>query len=183
MFENKFFTTKQMGKEYITKIVTKSRRILYAVFFFCGLVILAGIQIFNGWHNHSFTLIVITLFLLVYSPFMFFYIPTYMYKWYEKQSKTLLQTEDAEAQYLFGDNISFSEGKVSGTFEYSQIIKIDILKLIDVLHINKHQKLIVSKTGFTNGTNDDFLLFMREKCVNAKKNKYIEALYKKTICI
>lgn len=60
----------------------------------------------------------------------------------------------------FGDKIKFNEGAFSITIEYCQIKNIYDLKYTYILMLDKNNAMILSPTGFTKGTFEEFKDFI-----------------------
>ena len=56
-----------------------------------------------------------------------------------------------------------NEAKVHLEFEYNQIVKIHQTKRLIILSFSDNAGIIVSKEGFTKGTLEEFLPFIKEK--------------------
>lgn len=56
-----------------------------------------------------------------------------------------------------------NEGKVHLEFEYSQINKILQTKNFIILKISEQSSILVFKNGFLKGTEEDFIIFIKDK--------------------
>ena len=56
-----------------------------------------------------------------------------------------------------------NEGRVHFEFEYEQIKKIRETKNLIMLGLGKRSAILVYKSGFTEGTKEDFMKFIQEK--------------------
>ncbi len=177
MFENKYTPSKEIAKDYAYDIFYKKKIKKYIIIEVIFLAILAGIYFFVGWESLYFLFRWLFIVYACCVPIIYFLFLYTMYKQYLSRHFVTSKNTADTITIIFDDSIMYSNGSVSVQYEYSQIQKIVIGKKIVFLFLTKNFGLVVSKIGFANGTNDDFLLFMRERCKNLKKNDYIENLY------
>lgn len=93
--------------------------------------------------------------------------PFLLYKQIKKQQKILHNNNTYNTITTFDDKIYFNEGSFSASFDYNQITKAYKLKTCYVLMVNKIP-IIIKPNLFTNGTVEDFLSLIKEKCTTIK---------------
>lgn len=164
MLQNKHIIDDKIIKEFVIKIQCKYTILFGSITALLG--ILLSIFYFNK--KNLFTLgVYLSLSLL--NLFMVLIYPIYSIKYLKKHSQKLHNNQTYETIINFGDKIYINEGSFSISFEYSQITKFYKLKNCYVLIAASKFPIIVSPTSFLNGSLDDFLNILKEKCPNLKK--------------
>ncbi|MCI8327914.1 MAG: YcxB family protein [Lachnospiraceae bacterium] len=158
-YENKYNQNDEMISEYVKKVLCKkTQRIggLFSVFAFVMLI-------FTIWQKDNIMaavfgtcLIIILLTLAILSPSM--------KKGLKEANNRLHGGKQYETVVQFGDKITLSEGNVFIEVDYTQVQEIYDLKYSCVLKIGKNNSILLSPSGFTVGTYEDFQTFIREKC-------------------
>lgn len=154
MFENEYLMDKKMIKEYVIGIISKRTILLGLVLFVAGLVLY-----FAETDNMRYAMLTCS-FLGIFCAIC---TPIIMINNFEKAAKRLNNGKIEKTKLLFDNNIILDEGKVHMEFEYSQILGITQSKSFLFLEMGNKSGILVSKTGFTKGTLDDFIKFIQEK--------------------
>jgi hypothetical protein len=163
MFENRYYTTQEIYKEYVRKVLCRRILRLGSIF----LVIGAVAMVLSLQENTVNAAIVGTaLFVILFTMLLG---PKLMLKQLMDVSKLLHNGESAESIISFDEDIKINEGKQSLTIEYSQITNIYRMKTCSVLMFTKQNGIIYLEEKFTKGNAKDFEGFILEKCSQVER--------------
>ena len=162
MFENKYFSTDEMLKEYIIKVSCKKLIIKGTLMGILG-VVLSMLALRKG---ESFGVYATATIIIIIATIV---TPIITYREVKKSDKALHGHKKHQTVVRFDDKIHMIEGSVNIEIDYAQIQEIHILKKSCVLMFGKYNAIMLEQNSFTKGTFDEFLVFIREKCVNLKK--------------
>lgn len=158
MFENRYYTTQEIYKEYVRKVLC--RRILRfgSVFSVIGAIAVV-LSLQENTVNAAIvgTALFVILFTMIIGPKL-------MLKQLMDVKNRLHNGEIVETIVSFGDDIKINEGKQSLTIEYSQITHIYKMKTCSALMFTKQNGIIFLEDKFTKGNAKDFEAFILEKC-------------------
>ncbi len=154
MFENEYIFDKDLIKEYVFNVMGKMPMLRSLFLFILGLILYFIVE-----ENMKYLMLACS-FVGIFCVVAF---PIVMINNLEKAGKRLHNGHFEKTFVTFGDNIIMNEGKVHLEFEYNQIVKIHQTKRLIILSFSDNAGIIVSKEGFTKGTLEEFLPFIKEK--------------------
>ena len=155
MFENEYTFNRKLIWEYVLKTVGIRMIVLGVLLFFAGIIMYPCYNI--GVMKR--VVLLCSAYGLLYAIFM----PMVVVRNVEASGKRLNNGKQEKTEVLFGDNIIMNEGRVHLEFEYEQIKKIRETKNLIMLGLGKSSAILVYKSGFTEGTKEDFMKFIQEK--------------------
>ena len=154
LFENEYKMETKLFKEYVYNV-------LYKKMIISGLIIsLIGI-LFFCLITSPIAYIILTASIIAFICSIFG--PIILSKELEENSKRLNNGQIEKTNIIFSNNIIMNEGKVHLEFEYSQINKILQTKNFIILKISEQSSILVFKNGFLKGTEEDFIIFIKDK--------------------
>lgn len=162
MLQNKFIVNDKILKEYVFKVACKNLIIWGNIIGIIGI----ALTIFYINKNNYFQ-VGLNLSLSIICLFTAYISPILMLKIIKSQNKNLHNSKSYETMITFSDKIYMNEGSYSNSFDYNQITKIYKLKTCYILTIGKIP-IIIEPNSFTNGSLNDFLSIITEKCINLK---------------
>ncbi|MCD8353896.1 MAG: YcxB family protein [Clostridiales bacterium] len=157
-FENRYTASDAMLREYVNKVASRRISIMCVVVFLLGIVLLA-LSRSNG--DNFMTGIAVVC--MAVAAVVGILTPRLLLREIRATSDRLHNGKTCETVVRFGEHITMDEGTTSMQFEYSQITKIHDLKHSYVLMLGRQNGILLSKTGFTVGSFEDFQPFIREK--------------------
>lgn len=163
VFENRFYTTREMYKEYVRKVLCRRIYIFGTIF-----SVIAALTLISSIHE-SQTLAAVEGVCLFTLLSVIIITPGKVLKQLLETDRQLHNGENPECVVTFGENISMTEGKQTLTIEYAQIVNIYRMKTCSVLMFTKQNGIIYLEDRFTVGNNTDFNDFLLAKCVNVKR--------------
>lgn len=164
MFENRFYTTKEMYKEYVNKVLCRTIYIWCIVLILIALLaIIAAIS-----NNHKDIVFQESIGVFIVLCCIIF-IPRITLRQLLQLDKTLHNGTHPECHVTFFDKITMVEGEQKITVEYENVRKIYRLKSCSVLMIGKQNGVLYVEDCFTVGNAEDFEKFILEKCTQVKK--------------
>lgn len=154
MFKNEYTFDRKLIWEYVLKTVGIRMIVIGVLLFFAGIIM-------YPWYIGVMKRVVLlcSAYGLLYAIFM----PMVVVRNVEASGKRLNNGKQEKTEVLFGDNIIMNEGRVHFEFEYEQIKKIRETKNLIMLGLGKSSAILVYKSGFTEGTKEDFMKFIQEK--------------------
>ncbi len=155
-FENRYTASDTMLREYVNKVASRSISLMCVVVFLLGVILLALARVNGDGVEIAAVCMVIAVVVGVLTPRL-------LLREIRATSDRLNNGKTCETVVRFGENITMEEGTTSMQFEYSQITKIHDLKHSYVLMLGRQNGILLSKTGFTVGSFEDFQPFIREK--------------------
>ncbi|MCC8076605.1 MAG: YcxB family protein [Clostridiales bacterium] len=155
-FENRYTANDAMLREYVNKVASRNISIMCVVVFLLGVLLLALARANGDGGEIAAVCMVIAVVVGLLTPRL-------LLREIRATSDRLNNGKTCETVVRFGKNITMDEGTTSMQFEYSQITKIHDLKHSYVLMLGKQNGILLSKTGFTVGSFEDFQPFIREK--------------------
>lgn len=157
-FENRYYTSDEMLRAYIRKVICKN--IFRAGIAFSALSALMLLITCMG-KDYVFAAVFGVCLIVLLSVVLF--TPMLTLRQVKESNTRLHNGKECETVVGFGDRITMQEGTVSLTVEYSQIQRIVELPAVCVLMIGKQNAVLVDPAGFSVGTYPAFLEFIREK--------------------
>ncbi|MCD7838674.1 MAG: YcxB family protein [Clostridiales bacterium] len=155
-FENLYTSSDTMLREYVNKVASRSISIMCVVVFLLGVILLALARVNGDGVEIAAVCMVIAVVVGLLTPRL-------LLREICATSDRLNNGKTCETVVCFGEHITMDEGTTSMQFEYSQITKIHDLKHSYVLMLGRQNGILLSKTGFTVGSFEDFHPFIREK--------------------
>lgn len=163
MLENRFLTNDYMLKEYTLKVLCKN------ILIYGSIVTLIGFFVFlNSLQKGHYMQVglyggatFICLITTIFSPYV-------TYKQLKISNFNIHNGKTPETVVIFDDKIYFYEGSFSIDIEYSQIKKLYKLKSCYILMFGKANGIVINPNTFINGTIEDFLILLNERCTNLK---------------
>ncbi len=155
-FENRYTANDAMLREYVNKVASRSISIMCVVVFLLGVLLLALARVNGDGVGIAAVCMVIAVVVGLLTPQL-------LLREIRATSDRLNNGKTCETVVRFGEHITMDEGTTSMQFEYSQITKIHDLKHSYVLMLGRQNGILLSKTGFTVGSFEDFQPFIREK--------------------
>lgn len=173
LFENRYTDDDETTLEVI-------RHVILGTFFndlsWWKVFLLAALTIVS-WLTHAKALFISLLVIDCLIVFIMLFAPRIYMNSYKKESLRLNSGATPESIIRFGDNILLTEGAISITTEYTQIIEIRHLKRSIALMTGSNTCITLKPDAFTIGSCEDCLAFLEEKCPNlgnspvTRKNK------------
>ncbi len=164
MFENRFYTTDKMLKEYVNKVICKNLIIAGSVITIVGMLLCVVTAIDEvGFKLGVYVVATFIVFTTTLAT------PLLTFSDTKKRDKALNNGQKNETVVLFDDKIYMSEGSFKFDIEYERIEKIHILSSCCVLMFGKTNGIMIEQNSFTNGTFEEFLDFIKPKCENITK--------------
>ena len=162
-FENKYYVSPEMKAEFYLSLAFKNAKKIGIVFF-----ITSFFPFFMAVMQKNYISIIILGVLAFITSILAFFIPFFIEQKMKKKIKNMpINDNIPETIIQFDDNILITENDQLTTVEYSQISKIHRLKHSYVL-IHGDIGTMVSLKDFSVGEFEDFKVFLKEKCLNAK---------------
>ena len=155
MFKNEYTFDRKLIWEYVLKTVGIRMIVIGVLLFFAGIIMYPCYNI----AVMKQVVLLCSAYGLLYAIFM----PMVVVRNVEASGKRLNNGKQEKTEVLFGDNIIMNEGRVHLEFEYEQIKKIRETKNLIMLGLGKSSAILVYKSGFTEGTKEDFMKFIQEK--------------------
>lgn len=163
-FQNRFYTNREMYKEYVTKILC--RKVI------AGGVLLAALAVvlcLMGmlWDNNVFLGIgVIFLFTAIVITLL---TPKLTLDKMLEVDKSLHNGTHPECIVTFGEDVKLVEGKQEISIEYHQITDIYRMKTCSVLMFTTQNGIMYVESEFSVGNREDFETFILNKCPQVAK--------------
>lgn len=161
-FENRFFVSKEMYREYVKKVLCSKIYVeSVVVALICVLTLLAGVVLEAmqlRWLGGAGLILVLSVACI--SPHL-------MLKSLLDYDKRVHGGEHPQCVVRFGETIKMEEGNVSVEIAYDQIIAWHRLQTCSVLMFTKQNGVMYTENGFV-GDSTGFEKFIKEKCVNLK---------------
>ena len=163
IFENRFYTTKEMYTEYVHHVLCRR---IYRLGI--PLTILAFLGCALSFH-HAQIISAIEAVCGIIILAVLFASPAMMVRQLMETDLSLHQGEQPECAFTFDEtSIHMAEGSQSLTLEYSQIKEVFHLKHCTALMFTRQNGILCSKDGFTVGNKEAFDQFIHNKCPNAR---------------
>lgn len=163
IYENHFYTTKEMYKEFVNKVLCRKIWFMGIAAVAIGVVslILGGILVKSNLIMLSFACLFWAVASIIIAPRTTLKnLLNYDYK--------LHRGENPECIVSFESNIKMKEGRVSIEIEYDQITALYKLKTCNILMFTKQNGIMYVSDGFA-GESSDFEEFILKKCKNLKR--------------
>lgn len=163
MFENRFYTTQEIYKEYVRKVLC--RRILRVGSIF---LVIGAITMVLSLQEYTVNAAMVgtALFVIVFTMLLG---PKLMLKQLMDVNKRLHNGRSEECIISFNEDIKINEGKQSLAIEYSQITNIYRMKTCSALMFTKQNGIIYLEDKFTKGNAKEFEGFILEKCSQVER--------------
>ncbi|WP_167956775.1 hypothetical protein [Anaerosporobacter faecicola] len=167
IYENRFYVTKEMYREYARKVLSRSvYRIGGILDSICILLIIIGLV--SGDTTllcyYAIAFLLITGILII--------TPRMMLKQLWDYDRRIHMGQRPECTVLFGERISMTEGKCSVEIEYDQVIAIYKMKTCNIVMFTKNNGILYTDEGFDEKRTqfDEYIL---QACKNVEKIKYL----------
>ena len=161
-FESRYYTTEEMYKEYIYKVLCKHITIL-------GIIVAAFAFLLSVIFINDNKLIVgLMLGAGIISLITAIMTPPVTLKRLLEMDKKLHSGVKYEVVVTFDDKITLTEGSQTISIDYSQIIKYHKLKPCSILMFSNQNGIMFVEDKFTVGNKEDFDKFIHEKCENLR---------------
>lgn len=159
-FENSYYMTDDMTKEYVNAILCRKIRILGSAVSAASILMCIFVAVTS--QNPIGLGIYGTCFVVSFAAM--FLSPPLMRRELKETERRLHNGKKCQTTVTFyDDSIQMSEGTVSMTFTYDQIQKVRRLKQSIVLMIGKNNAILLKPDGFKTGNEDEFLSFIERK--------------------
>ena len=163
LFENRFYTNKEIYKEFVNKVLCRKIYIIGLIIFVLALIMcIISIKENTVVATMEGVAAFIALFVVILSPKMT------LSKYLELDSK-LHNGEHPETIVTFWDKITLKEGKQIISIDYFQITNYYRLETCSVLMFSSQNGIIFVEDKFTKGKKEDFEKFIFEKCDKVNK--------------
>ena len=145
IYENRFFSTDEMLKEYIRRVIYRKIFLLGGIF-----ALLALVMLLVTWRDGEPVFMAIFGICLFIILAILIFSPSLTLRQVKEDNRRLHNGQTYESVVRFGDRILMQEGTFSFACDYSQILR---------LH---------NPTHFTTGDSEGFEAFLRERCPQMK---------------
>lgn len=172
-FENRYVMTDADYREANWKYRFKANAVMSALIIVCAVVILIGAAIIRKYGGEVQGQFWIGGILAALGVF-FLFIPKMQTSIQKQETLRLNNGKVPETVVSFGENIRVTEGAVSVTTEYSQIVNIRKIQRLYVLETGWHTGILIDPDAFTIGSLEDCRAFLNEKCQNLGKAPAIQ---------
>ena len=157
IFENEYQISRKLLKEYVYGVLCKKILII-------GITISLIGTLFSFLTTSQNKYIIITSSIIAFVTSII--TPIITIKELENLSRRLNNGKIEKTNIKFSNNIIMKEGKAHLEFEYNQITKIVYTKNFIVLKTSNNSAILVLKSGFLKGTEQEFIKFIEEKIIN-----------------
>ena len=162
-FENRYYTNKEIYKEFVNKILCRKMFIIGITIFVVALIMcIISIKDNTVVTTMEGVAAFIALFSVILAPNLT------LSKYLELDGK-LHNGEHPETIVIFDDKITLKEGKQVISIDYSQITNYYRLKSCSVLMFSSQNGIIFVEDKFTKGKKEEFEKFILEKCDKISK--------------
>ena len=144
IYENRFFSTDEMLKEYIRRVIYRKIFLLGGIF-----ALLALVMLLVTWRDGE------PVFMAIFGICLFII-------------RRLHNGQTFESVVRFGDRILMQEGTCSFACDYNQIVRLHKLSTCWVLMFGPRNGIMIVPDHFTIGDPDTFEAFLRERCPQMK---------------
>lgn len=163
LYENRYFGTKRMAKEYVSKVICRRLLRACAVIMFFSIVLMSFAKLSN-----AFGIVGILAGCLITTLTVAFIAPIYTTRKLIKYHMQLNNGEKEECLVQFGDEIYMKDIDGERIIYYSQIVSIYDLRNSYILMLNNKKGIMISKESFTAGDLNTFKGFIKKMCPHAK---------------
>lgn len=162
-FENRYFGTDEMLREYVTRVLCRKIFGIGAVVTLAALVLAilsgaGGDAVFCAVFGVCFGIALLTVLLT----------PTLTFRQMKTETLRLHNGQTFETVVQFGQRILLREGDFSLACDYGQIHRIYRLKHSWVLMFGTQNGIMIDPEHFSIGTLEDFEAFLQERCPQAR---------------
>ncbi len=168
MFVSNYEMDNELLKEFAQKIGCKNTVKQWIILLCISIIMIISFFAITEWEDMGLLTKVLLLGLPVYCSVWLFTAPHRCYKTMVKHRKKLSSVLNGHRTVIFTENIAVSEGTSNYTLEYSDVTKLIEYRTFFYLFVNKQMGCIVGRSSFGDKTDEEFLDFLREKCVNVK---------------
>lgn len=162
-FENRYYCTDDMMSEYVHKVVCRRLYALGFIFAPLGLIMV----IISALQGNAVMVAVFSVCLFI--VLVTVAIAPHMTLHQLKQGNLKIHNgAKVETVVTFDETVIQAEGTNRFIVEYEQIDKVYYLRHTCVLWLGKYGGILLSPYHFTKGTYDEFKVFIKAECVNAK---------------
>lgn len=158
-FENRYYVTDEMLSEYVNKVLCKRLKRLGLI-----VTIAALLMLWLTWTNGDYILSAVFGSCLFISVFTILIAPPLTLRQLKESERRLHNNKKFETIVQFDKNITMTEGSFSLTVEYTQILKIYVLKYSYVLMLGRNNAIIIQPDHFTIGSFEEFKPYIESKC-------------------
>ena len=159
IYENRFFSTDEMLKEYIRRVIYRKIFLLGGIF-----ALLALVMLLVTWRDGEPVFMAIFGICLFIILAILIFSPSLTLRQVKEDNRRLHNGQTYESVVRFGDRILMQEGTFSFACDYSQIVRLHKLSHCWVLMFGPRNGILLDPTHFTTGDPDGFEAFLRERC-------------------
>ena len=163
IYENRFFSTDEMLKEYIRCVIYRKISLLGALFALLSLVMLLV-----TWRDGDSALMAIFGVCLFIILVVLLFSPVLTLRQVKADNQRIHNGLLFETVVRFGDRILVQEGRFSFSCDYHQILQLHKLSHCWVLMFGPRNGILLVPDRFTIGDPDGFESFLRERCPQMK---------------
>ncbi len=163
IYENRFFSTDEMLKEYIRRVIYRKIFLLGGIF-----ALLALVMLLVTWRDGEPVFMAIFGICLFIILAILIFSPSLTLRQVKEDNRRLHNGQTYESVVRFGDRILTQEGTFSFACDYSQIVRLHKLSHCWVLMFGPRNGILLDPTHFTTGDPDGFEAFLRERCPQMK---------------
>lgn len=162
-YEARFFSTDEMLREYI-------RRVIYRKIFRFGGVfgLLALVMVWVTWRDHAPVMTAVFSVCLLVILAVLLLAPALTFRQMKEDNVRLHNGETFETVVRFGDRVLVQEGTFSFACDYRQITHLRKLSSCWVLQLGPRNGILLAPDQLTVGAPEDFEAFLRERCPQMK---------------
>ena len=163
IYENRFFSTDEMLKEYIRCVIYRKISLLGALFALLSLVMLLV-----TWRDGDSALMAIFGVCLFIILVVLLFSPVLTLRQVKADNQRIHNGLLFETVVRFGDRILVQEGRFSFSCDYHQILQLHKLSHCGVLMFGPRNGILLVPDRFTIGDPAGFEAFLRERCPQMK---------------
>lgn len=157
-FENRYYTSDTMLREYVTTIACKDIRNASIFFFLIYLLLLVA-----AGNTRQQTLMVIFAGCAVIAAISSLAVTIHQFCLRRRPQQQPPKHYGRETVVRFGARICLTEGSKQLWADYEQITKVQHLQSFSVLKLGKQDAIVLSTSGFTKGSGSEFWRFLSQK--------------------
>ena len=163
IYENRFFCTDEMLKEYIRRVIYRKIFLLGGIF-----ALLALVMLLVTWRDREPVFMAIFGVCLFIILVVLLFSPVLTLRQVKEDSRRLHNGQTYESVVRFGDRILMQEGTCSFACDYHQIVRLHKLSTCWMLMFGPRNGIMIVPDHFTIGDPNGFEAFLRERCPQMK---------------
>ena len=166
-FENSSVQTEEMSAEIVRLQMGIKRTILLFIVAIMGLNYVSS-AVWEIMWGYGYFYLVISLVWILMALYLFFQ-PRIAAKLHMRRANKFHDGIIPQTQVLFGEEELIAQsGDSKLKIPYNKLNKIKVSKNLMILTVKKYSHVTICKDGFTKGTYEEFLAFLRAKCPDLK---------------